>query len=175
MNIDDCYQLGYIIKKHGLKGEVYAHLDVDEPERYSELESVLVVLEDNNVLIPFIIEYINIKDHNAIIKFEEIDDADQAANLRSCQLYLPVELLPELEEDQFYYHEIIGYQVIDEKEGKLGKVINVYEVPNQDLIVMKYQNKEVLIPVNDEIIIKVDKKEKNILTQLPAGLLDIYL
>ena len=175
MNIDDCYQLGYIVRKHGLKGEVYAHLDADEPERYQDLESVFVVLKENNVLIPFIIEYINIKDQNAIIKFEEIDDADKAENLKSCQLYLPLEFLPELEENQFYYHEIVGFRVIDKNEGELGSVKNVYEVPNQDLIVMHYKSKEVLIPINDDIVNKVDKEKQVIYTTLPEGLLEIYL
>lgn len=70
MNIDACYQLGYVIKKHGVKGEVSVLLDVDFPEEYSELESVFV--EINQKLVPFFIEAIQIRDDKAVIKFEHI-------------------------------------------------------------------------------------------------------
>lgn len=175
MQIDDCFQFGYVLKRHGLKGEVYVFLDVDLPQDYQDLESCYIVFPNTNTLIPYLVEQIQIKGNKAILKFEGIDNADLADNLKSCKLYLPLDSLPELDEDQFYYHEIIDFQVHDQKLGKLGTVKEVYELPQQDLINMNYQDKEVLIPINDEILKKVDRERKELHVSLPEGLLDIYL
>jgi 16S rRNA processing protein RimM len=175
MNIESCYQLGYVIRKHGLKGEVYILLDVDEPGYYEEMESVFVAIDRDEMLVPFFIEEISIAEDKALVKFERIDTAEEAENLVSCGLYLPLEFLPPLDDDQFYYHDIIGYQVIDEMAGVLGPVQQVYPFANQDLLSVMHKDKEVLIPVADEIIKKVDKKNKKLFVELPEGLLDVYL
>lgn len=90
-------------------------------------------------------------------------------------MFLPLDQLPQLEEGQFYFHEIIGFQVEDENEGPLGTVKDVYEAGEQYLIAMNYQDREVLIPLNDDIIPKVNKEKKIVHTRLPEGLLDVYL
>lgn len=173
MVIDECFQLGYIIKPHGLKGDVLVFLDVDVPENYENLESVLV--RDGDQLVPFFIDSINISADKAIVKFNEVDSIDLAQNLKSSELYLPLDLLPKLPNDQFYFHEIIGFNVIDQVLGTLGKIKDVYSTSGQDLIAMNYKNAEVLIPMQDDILISVDKSKKEVEVNLPDGLLDIYI
>lgn len=65
--------------------------------------------------------------------------------------------------------------VVDEELGELGKVKVIYDMETQDLIGMEYKDREVLIPLKDEIIQKVDKAEKKVFCRLPEGLVDIYL
>jgi 16S rRNA processing protein RimM len=173
MEKEACYQLGYIAKPHGVSGEVSAVLDVDIPENYKKLESVFV--EVNNRLIPFFIETISIGKNKAIIKFEDVDSGAQAEGLQSSALFLPLKSLPPLKEDQFYFHEVIGYQVIDQKLGELGPVQAIYNLPHQDLIAMDYKEKEVLIPILENIIRSVDKENHKLLVELPEGLLQVYL
>lgn len=173
MNIDACYQLGYVIKKHGTHGEVSVFIDADFPEEYSELESVFV--EINKKLVPFFIESIQIRGNKATIKFEDIDDQESASDLKSCAVYLPLSTLPKLGDDQFYYHEIKGYEIEDGVHGKLGLIVDVVTTTKQDLIVVDHHGKEVLIPVNDEIIGAVDHENKLLKVSLPDGLLDVYL
>jgi 16S rRNA processing protein RimM len=173
MDIESCYQLGYVLKTHGVQGEVTFVLDVDEPEIYSGLESVFI--EINGKLVPFFIDNIQVLKEKAIVRLEDVNSLQKAQNLVGNGLYLPLENLPELEADQFYYHEIVDYQVIDEKLGSLGKITNVYEMPHQDLIAMQYQGKEVLIPITDEIVTGIDNKKKELYVELPDGLLEIYL
>jgi len=172
---ESCFLLGYIARKHGLQGEVSVFLDVDYPEDYADMDSVFLAARDNDTLIPYFIEYIQLYDRKAVVKFEGIDTVEEAESLRSCQLYLPIDQLPQLEEHQFYYHEIIGYTIKDVNKGMLGTVQQIYEIPSHDLIGMEYQSKEVLIPIKDDIIIKVDKVEKWIEVDLPDGLLELYL
>ncbi len=172
MNFESCFQLGYILKTHGLKGELVLVIDADNPQEYSELESVFV--EINKKLVPFFMERFQLNGAKAISKFEEIDSIEQAKGFKGAKLYLPLDFLPELE-GGYYFHELIGFKVIDSNEGELGVISGVFDSGSQDLMAMQYQAKEVLIPLTDEVVTKVDKIAKTIYTTLPNGLLDIYL
>ncbi|UII22614.1 ribosome maturation factor RimM [Fulvivirga ligni] len=173
MNIDECFQLGYVIKKHGLKGEVSILLDVDEPEYYQEMESVFV--EINKKLVPFFMNRFSLKGKKAVVKFEDIDTAEQAEELCGHSLYLPLSFLPKLTGNQFYFHDIIGFTVVDKTAGEIGAITDIYASPQQDLLAVDYNDKEVLMPINDEIIVQVDREKKQLTVALPDGLLDIYI
>ena len=173
MNIDDCFQLGYIVKTHGTKGQVVAFFDVDYPEDYEELESVF--LEQKGRLIPFFIALMEpVQKGRFIIKFEDINTIEQAETLRNTAIYLPLDELPELEEDQFYFHEVIGYQVIDQNHGPLGTVKDFYDMPQQQLMALEYLDQEILVPVMDEIVLRADHEAKQLHVKLPEGLLEVY-
>ena len=173
MDFDSCYELGYIVKPHGLKGDVSIIIDADYPEEYKKLESVFI--EQDKQLVPFFIQSIKIAGKKAILSLEESTSIETAQQLKGAKLYLPLDFLPALEDDQFYFHEIIGYQIKDDKLGGLGKITTVYDAGPQDIIAFAHQGKEVLLPVNDETIIKVDKSELILHVAIPDGLLDIYL
>ncbi|WP_114784289.1 ribosome maturation factor RimM [Botryobacter ruber] len=173
MNIDDCFQLGYIVKTHGTKGQVVAFFDVDYPEDYDDLESVF--LEQGGRLIPFFIDRLEPQQKGrCIIQFEDIKTIEQAEKLRNTALYLPLDELPELDEDQFYFHEVIGYQVVDENHGKLGTVKEFYDMPQQQLMAMDYLDQEMLVPVIDDINMRADHEAKILYVTLPEGLLEVY-
>lgn len=104
-----------------------------------------------------------------------MENWESANNLKSCRLFLPLHLLPRLGKDQFYYHDIIGFAVVDIELGKLGTVTAVYSKSGQDLIAMTYQHKEVLIPVTDNIVKSSDSELRELNVALPNGLLEIYL
>jgi 16S rRNA processing protein RimM len=171
MRVDDCYQLGYVTKTHGLKGEIQIMLDVDNPAEYTNLESMFVLR--NNTLIPFFIDHIQVNGNKALVKLDEVDDVSTAKDLVSSEIYLPLSLLPELSDEQFYFHEIIGYQFFD-KENLIGEVKNVYAIAPQTLIEVDHNGVDVLVPLNDEVIKKVAKNESKVYAELPEGLLDVY-
>ncbi|QHV93518.1 ribosome maturation factor RimM [Spirosoma endbachense] len=175
MTKDDCYQVGHITKTHGVSGELVLYLDVDNASEYADLESVL--LEVKGDLIPYFIESIAIvKGSRAIIAFEDVDTIEQAERLINCGAYLPLdELEPITDETRFYFHEIVGYQVVDAQEGPLGTVRGVYAMNAQDLIAMDYLGKEVLIPINSDIVKTVDRANQKLNVALPDGLLAIYM
>jgi 16S rRNA processing protein RimM len=173
MNIDSCFLLGHIVKTHGIKGQVVAFFDVDYPEDYDDLESVF--LEQGGRLIPFFIDQIEPQQKGRfIIRFEDIKTIEQAEKLRNTALYLPLDELPELEEDQFYFHEVIGYQIIDQHHGKLGIVKDFYDMPQQQLMAMEYLGQEMLVPVIDEVNMHADHEAKILHVSLPEGLLEVY-
>lgn len=174
MTKEDCYFLGKITKTHGLKGEVIFWLDVDHPEYYEELESVLV--EVKGELIPYFLEELQIRGKKSIAKLEDIETIEEVEYLINCDLYLPLDTLPDLPNNGFYYHEVVGFQVYDQSsKAEVGKIKAIFEGAGQDLIAIEVDEKEILIPIADEIIHKVDKANKRIELNIPDGLIDLYL
>lgn len=175
MTVDDCYQLGYVVKAHGLKGEVQIFLDVDSPEDYKNLESVFVL--QGQQLIPFFIESISVSGSRAIVALDEIQRVEEAKALKGCELYLPLESLPVLEGNEFYIHEVIGYDLIDsEQKKKLGQITHIMESGPQLLFsVSTAEGSEMLIPYDKSLLKQLDREEKSITLFIPEGLLDIYM
>jgi 16S rRNA processing protein RimM len=168
-----CYQLGHISKLHGLSGELTAFFDVDYPEEYENLESVFV--EINNKLVPFFIESLEITPKKVILKFEDVGSVEAAEELTGKDLYLPLTALPSLTGKAFYYHEIIGFTAIDASFGEIGPIKEVYTNSSQDLVACEHKGQEILIPVSDELIERIDREKKELHFNLPEGLIQLYL
>lgn len=174
MRKEDCFYLGKIVKKFSYKGEVLVKLDTDEPELYENMESVFV--EMRHTLVPFFIQKSQLhKDTLLRLNFEDVTSEAEADTLIGCSLFLPLDLLPKLSENQFYYHEIIGFTVKDHQYGNVGIVEQVNDQTAQHLLILKKGDKEVLIPINDSILTSVNREEKTISIQAPEGLIDLYL
>lgn len=173
MQKEDCYYLGKITKKHGFKGNLILHLETDEPELYQNMESVFI--ETNGMLVPFFFETIGPHSKNKLlVKFEDLTP-EEAEKLVNRSVWLPLDTLPELEDDAFYYHEIIGYKVIDSRKGEIGLIKNVNDSGMQALFEIDFDGKQILIPVVDEWILEVNKDEKFIRIETPDGLIELYL
>lgn len=174
MDINECFYVGKIVKKYSFKGELLIKLDTDEPEQFENLESVLINLRGN--LVPFFIESSQLHKSELLrIKFEDVDTEDDADSLIKSELYLPLSFLPELEGDKFYYHEIIGFKVEDKNFGNVGIITGVNDSTAQALFEIDRNGTEILIPMNDEFISKVDKLNKTIFVETPEGLIDLYI
>lgn len=176
MTIDDCYQLGYIVKTHGLKGEVQIYLDVDAPSDYRNLESVFVL--QGQQLVPFFIESMsNLNGAKAIVGFEDVDTFEGAQALKGSELYLSLEALPKLSGNQFYLHEVIGFDFKDVNTDKIvGKIGDVIESGPQLLFsVLTETNIEILIPYTESLLVSLDRDSKLIALNVPEGLIDVYL
>ncbi len=174
MTKEECFYLGKIVSKFSFKGELLIKLDTDEPESYLQTESVLV--DFHKKLIPFFIEKSSLHKSDLLrVKFEDVDAEEDADELINLSVYLPLSELPELAEDQFYFHEVIGFKAIDEAYGEIGVITNIQDNGPQALFVIERHGKEILIPLNDEFIQQVDKSSKIIYFSTPEGLIDLYL
>lgn len=172
MTKDECYQLGKITKPFGVKGQVVMFLDVDCPDDYADLDSAFVEVKGN--LVPHFFHLDNINGNKAIATFEEIS-AEEAQALVGHDLYLPLDLLPELTGNQFYFHEVTGFRIVDEEKGDIGILQTIIDYPAQPLFQIMKEGTEILIPVIDPVIQKVDRENKTIFIKAPSGLIDLYL
>ena len=174
MNTDDFYYLGKILKPYGSKGQVVVFLDVDDPSIYQKLEVVFLDLDPDRV--PFIIRSVELTGNKRVIfHFDDVNSVDDANAYSGREMYLPLSSLPPLNGKKFYYHEVIGFSVIDSDRGKIGTLVKVMDLPLQPLLQVVYGEKEILIPLIDEVILKVDRKKKELHVRAPEGLIDFYL
>lgn len=174
MRKEDCFFLGKIVSKYSFKGEVLVKLDSDDPEIYETMESVFVSLRGS--LVPFFIEKASLHKSNLLrIRFEGVNDESDADHIMGCELFLPLDLLPKLEGNKFYFHEVIGFTIIDQNFGEVGKVTGVNDTSNQALFEVDRQGKEILIPINDAFLVEVNRNQKTITVNTPQGLINLYL
>lgn len=175
MNASDCYYLGYVSKTFGYKGGLTFFLDVDDPAAYKEMESVFILL--GGKLIPFVIESLSFRPNSreANVYIQGIDTEEKATSICNKELYLPLTFLPQLKGNNFYFHEVEGYEAIDNQKGAIGIVDRVIDLPGNPLFQIKTDCREILIPVRDEFILKLDREKRQIVLDAPDGLIDIYL
>jgi len=175
MKKENCFELGIITKAHSFKGEVILFLDTDVPENYYNLDHIFI--EFNKQLIPYFIESSKVqKVKNLRLKLDGISTEQEALMLAKKNVYLPIEMLPELKADQFYFHEIVGYSITNQKNEEVATIIEVIDNNSGNrLLNVSVNSKEALLPFNDNHILKVDKPNKNIQLDIPEGLLELYL
>lgn len=174
MQKKDCFYLGRIVRKHSFKGEVVIKLDTDEPDLYKNMDAVFVDLGKN--LLPFFIEKSLLQKGNQLrVKFEDVSSEEDAEAILKSGVYLPLELLPKLTGTKFYYHEVMGFDIEDVRYGKVGIIKGINDSTAQPLFEITNDEKEILIPMIDDFIKKVDRKNKVIVVETPAGLIEMYL
>ncbi len=174
MRKKDCFYLGKIAKKYSFKGEVLVYLDTDEPELYTELESMFV--EINGHLVPFFIEKSSIHREKFLrTQFEDMDSEEAADTIVGRDVYLPLTMLPKLEGNKFYYHEVVGFDAIDQRLGNFGTISRISDNGVQALFEVQKEDAVILIPLIDEFIIEVNRENKSILFNTPEGLIDLYI
>jgi 16S rRNA processing protein RimM len=173
MRKEDCFYLGRIVRKHSFKGEVVLKLDTDEPELYQEMESVFVNIGNN--MIPFFIKDSLLQKGNQLrVNFETIQSEADADALLKAGVYLPLSMLPKLTGKKFYFHEIIGFAAEDVAYGAIGTVTGVNDSSAQPLFEIEREGMQILVPMIDDFIVKIDREQQKILLKTPAGLLDMY-
>jgi len=175
MKKENCFYLGKIVRKYSFNGELLIKLDTDEPELYENMDALFIDVRGN--LIPFFIENSQLHKSDLLrVQFEDVTTEADADALLKSDVYLPLELLPKLEGNKFYFHEVIGFSIEDINHGKVGVIKSINDSTAQALFEVENKDgKELLIPMNDEFIVKVDRKAKTIVVDTPAGLIDLYL
>ena len=108
MTKDDCFYLGRVTKPWGVKGQLALFLDVDTPEEYAGLDSAFVEVKGR--LVPHFFHVDQLNGNRAVVTFEELTP-EEAQSLVGHDLYLPLDLLPKLEGNKFYFHEVTGFRV----------------------------------------------------------------
>jgi 16S rRNA processing protein RimM len=171
MEIDSCFKVGFILRTHGLKGEVTISIDDDAP---SDLSGISVVfLEAPGGLAPYFIHSISHQGKKAFIKFEDVDSIGEASKLVKRQVFLQKSARPKSGPTEFYNDELIAFNVSDEVIGPLGVITDIMQAGANRLLVIDNDGKELLIPVNGPFIVGINKRKKSVTVNLPEGFLDI--
>ena len=172
MEFEGYYRLGTIVKTHGVKGNVVILLDVDDPLRYKKTKAVF--LPKDGLLCSYNILSLSFKGDLMNVNLEGISDMNTAETLLKLDVFLPTSDLPQLTGNKIYLHEAVGMTVVDAKEGPLGVIQKIYDLPEQPVASVAFGEKELLFPVLTIFIDRVDRENKVLYVTLPEGLADIY-
>jgi 16S rRNA processing protein RimM len=171
----DCFLLGYVAKLHGYKGEVSLFFDTTNPQDYAKLDALFI--EVNGNLTPFFVESIQLgKKGFAKVRLEGVDTEESARRLLRNDIYLPLSILPELSGVHFYDHEVEGFKVVDAKYGEVGQLIQVVDYKINPLLrIQAEEDKEVLLPLIEGLVTKVDRLKQELHVSAPDGLIELYI
>ena len=170
MNTHEAYHLVlYRGKPHGFKGHIKFQYKKEVSNNFIDIEHLYV--KENGNYIPYFVEEISIPNNTyCIIKLEDIKD-DQS---KIQDLYILEADVTEyiIEEESIDY--LIGYSCEDKSKGLLGVIERVDQLPGQDIAIINYHGKELLVPLVADFIIEITDNNKNILFDLPEGFIEIF-
>src|SRR5688572_14649005 len=165
--------IGKFVSTFGLQGEIILKHHLGKKSALKGLE-VLFIEDKRDEFLPYFIQNVKPKSEQELyIKIEGIDTKEAAQKLVQKQVWLT--------EEEFHKHagksapiSLLGFRMIQDGED-LGEILEVIEQPHQLLCRIDWKGKEALIPLHEETLIKIDKKKKIVLVNLPEGLLDIFV
>lgn len=162
---EDVYKIGRLGKPHGVKGEVSFHFADDIFDR---TDCEYLVLRLDGIMVPFFMEEYRFRsDETALVKFCDINTQERAAELTGCDVFFPRDIA-ESDDESPSWAAITGYEIIDSASGKtVGRIATVDDSTINTLFELEDGR---LIPAADELIEKVDIKEKKIVMTVPEGL-----
>jgi len=173
-HMNNYFSIGKLVAVFGLQGEYILKHSLGKKTTLQGVNA-LFVEERKNSFIPYFVQKTSSKDHEHVfVKFEGIDNKEDARRLLQMGVYM--------EEADFKKQtassaplSLLGFTVHDKQLGILGVIEEIIEMPMQVLAKLVITGKEVLLPINDQSLVKVDKKQQIVHVDLPEGLLDIYL
>lgn len=173
MTTEGYFRIGTILKPKGLKGELHIYVDFESLEN---IKFTTIFIEISGRLVPYFVSSIKYLQKNAAyLVLEDVDTIEKALLLVRKHVFLPDKLKPKKKKGEFTLLDLAGFTAVDEDEGELGEITDVHEYPKQFIATVNYKNREVLFPLNEEIIKSIDVVKGIVLVNLPEGLLDIYL
>ena len=168
--MEDLLKVGVITTTHGVRGEVKVYPTTDEPERFLDLEYVL--LDTGKELRRLDIKNVRFFKNLVILKFDGIDNINDIEKYKGRDLWIPREEAQELDEDEYYIADLLGMKVLLEDGSEFGTLRDVMETGANDVyIVDSVKHGEVLLPAIKECILDVDIEANTMTVHLMKGLL----
>lgn len=162
--------IGRIVRTQGKRGELRLKIYSDN---LIELLEQKVYLEGESSATEYRIEYLRPYKGNYLLKLKEVDTLSKAQELAGSEVSVPKEWLKRLEEDDYYSFQVVGCSVATKDRKNIGRVEDFLLIENNNLLVVKQGKKEVLIPFTRSICLKVDLEKREIIVDLPEGLLEL--
>lgn len=169
---EEVYKIGMFNKPHGVKGELSFTFTDDIFDRV-DCDYLICLL--NGIFVPFFIEEYRFRsDTTALVKLNRIDTSEQARMFTNVDVYFPTKFNDEVDEPQHLsWNYFIGFQVKDVKHGVLGKIVEVDDSTVNTLFVIEHNDDELLVPAQEDFIVKMDNKKKQMTVNLPEGLVNL--
>jgi 16S rRNA processing protein RimM len=163
--------IGQIVRSNGIRGEVRLNLLTDHPERLQQLTHVWVGPEENRAR-QLAVERVRLHRHQAVLKLKSIESRDAADSLKEQFVFIHEQQALPLANGSYFIHEIVGMQVTTDEGRNLGTVEEVWQMPANDVWVVRRNGEEILLPAIRDVIRSVDRQQRAIVIHALEGLLD---
>lgn len=163
--------IGKVVKAHGIKGEVKLHPYADDPANIVHYRELMLRGGPAGGGRAYDVHRCRPQGKLAIVALADIVDRDQAEELIGCEVWVDKEQLPELDDDEFYWHEFVGLTVVTEEGRELGSVSSLMSTGAHEVMVVTGRGREYLIPARPEFIVHRDAQR--LVIAPPPGLLEI--
>jgi 16S rRNA processing protein RimM len=171
--MEKLFNVGKIVNTQGIKGELRIISSTDfKEERFQPGNKLLIVNGNTNEILE-----VTVKSHREhknfdIVQFEEFNNINQVEKFKGCTVKVHESQLSELDEDEFYFHEIIGCKVITIQGEELGIIKEILTPGANDVWVVKGdKGKEILIPYIEDVVKEIDINNKIIKIDVLEGLI----
>ena len=170
--------VGHVTKPHGTKGEVFVWPLTDSADSIYAPDSEVLLGDEHGKLDPdggsLVVESARDFKRGLLIKFRGMADRNAVEDLGNRYLLVPIEQVAPRDDDEVYYHELLGMQVVTRDGETVGEVSEVYETEPAHLLEVKNSAGKVhLIPFAERIVKQVDPAARQIIIKPPPGLLDL--
>lgn len=167
------YKVGKIVNTHGIRGEVRVISTTDFTEERYQVGEKLFLFRDNQDVLPLTIASYRRHKNFDLLSFEGYPNINDVEAFRDGILKISEKQMGELDEHEYYYHEIIGLTVIDEADKEIGKITEILSPGANDVWVVKRKGKkDALIPYIESVVKDIDLTEGVVHVEIPEGLLD---
>ena len=162
-------EIGQIVNTFGIKGMVKVKPFTDNIERFSNLEKIYIKNKSGQT--EYKIQEVKYHKNMVLIKFEGIENPEQADLLRNSYLIVDRETEEPLESGRYYIVDMIGLDVFTDDNEYLGKLEDIYNTGSNDIYVVKNElGKQVLLPAIEDVIKNIDMDNKKVIVHLIPGL-----
>ena len=146
--------MGKILGPHGIKGWIKIHPFTEKKDSLID-HKILMASKDEKLWQSFEVESMDVGDKFILAKFKGVDDRNAAEELNKFFISLDKSSLPKLDENNYYWHELIGLEVKNNEGMHFGKVDSLIETGANDVLVV-LGDKEYLIPYIKQVILEVN-------------------
>jgi len=166
---------GALTKTNRKTGEITVLLEKNQPAIENDLKYIFIEIDGG--MVPFAIAEIGVVSPEYFrVLLQDYSEPDRVQRFIGCKVFLPSsQTTPTSKSQLIDFDEIIGYKIYNENNTFIGIVKDVLESPEQKILQIFRNKKEILIPLVDEFILGFDQEQKNIHLDLPYGLVDLYL
>ena len=169
--MEDMLRIGVVTKPHGIRGEVKVFPTTDDVSRFKKTDEVVLITRERNLTLH--VESVKYFKNIVILKFKELNNINEVEGFRGCDLMVTRENALPLAEGQYYLCDVIGAKVVEEDGSPVGIVRDVIETGANNVFAIETdEGREVLFPVIDECIKKVDTEAGIVTAHVMKGLMD---
>ena len=163
---------GRLTKTHGYQGKIVLKANLSEKVEIEIMESLFLKIE--GILVPFFIEEFSETSFPFyIIKCENIDDDTSAKEILGRDVYIPDKYISQIASRQIKLKDFIAFSIKDQHGHLIGEIVDLLEIPGNSLFVVDFNGREILIPVQNQLIIDINWDDNILIISIPDGIADM--